>query len=193
MNVQRPATFFALLLTACGAAPAPASPPAVPSAPSAASTAPAPATFAASPPGAGKPVSQLTVTLPEGWKRENADDGKCLFVEGQRSVEAPPAMVRICRIDQVPDATGAGFVAFKKKTEYWDDGVTAELVGAKEVWPGGFGATYSVRAPVDPKHPHLSFLGVWKVGGELMICDGRSVGTEAQRDKIKAVCQSASW
>jgi hypothetical protein len=80
-----------------------------------------------------------------------------------------------------------------KETERWDAGVKGELVGKAEDWPGGFAATYKVTAPVDPKHPSLTFLAVWKVGGELLECAGRVVPNEKARDQVRAMCKSARW
>jgi hypothetical protein len=204
-------------LTACGAA-APATPPAqaapsaqtappAPSAPPAsdsAAEAPPPAAPVASADASAAPAAAapsidekkldaLQLTVAEGWTKEYSADSDCVLLEGPGSADVPPGIARLCRAKEVPSPTGKGFVAYKQKHEMWDKGVTADMVGKKEDWPDGFAATYRVRSVVDRAHPTLAFLAVWRVGGVLLECDGRSVGNEKIRDQIKAMCRSASW
>ena len=186
------------VLAACGGSstPPPSTAASAPSASAAATTTAAPAsepsaTAAVSAPSGPQSLEKLKLTLPAQWPREYSADSKCVSVTGARSASAPPAMVNICRIDQVPGSSAKDFQAFERKKEGWDKGTTAELV-KKEDWPGGFAATYKVRPEIDPKHPHQQFMAVWKVGDDLLWCDGRQVPA-GQGDQVKSVCQSASW
>lgn len=140
---------------------------------------------------ARKTISTIKVDLPSDWKREQGDEA--VIFEAPRSKEAPPAIARIKRAGELPDASSEGFTKYMKRTERWDEGTKGELIGEAEQWPGGFAATYKVIPAVDPKRPKLEFLAVWKVGGELLECEGRIVPNETARDLIRAICKSARW
>ena len=185
-----------LVLAACGGSTTPAATTAAPtetatSAPAATATTTTTSTTTAAGP---KTLDKLTLKLPADWKKDfDASISKCLTVVGVASATAPAPAINICPIDHVPGSSGADLVAFMQKEHRMDKDLTAEIV-AKEDWPGGFAATYKVRAPSDPpKYSSRHFTAVWKVGDDLLWCDGRGFVNDAQRDQVKAVCQSASW
>jgi hypothetical protein len=133
----------------------------------------------------------LKVELPKDWKREDGDDS--IIFEGPRGTDHPPAIARIKKLKEAPESSAAAYTAYMKRTEFWDKGTRAELVGKAQDWPGGFAASYKVFSEVDPKHPSLAFFAAWKVDDALLECQGRIVPDESARDQIAKLCQSARW